>query len=342
VVGDEAVHPAGIINRDAPPNRLPTVANQVKRPDSVSLVIPLQDEEQSVVLLLRSVAAQEQPPDELILVDAGSRDSTVERARRVEPGCPLRIITSGRVFPGVARNLGVEAAKSEWVAFTDGGIELGSAWLRELLEAARDDTDAVFGNVDPVCDSRFRQCAAIAYVSPMNEAGIRGPFIASSLVRRSAILRLGGFPGYRAAEDLIFVHNLRAAGAREAYAPRATVAWQLPATTGSLFKRFALYSEHNLAAGWGRYWHRGVARLYALLVLIMGAAFIVAGGIAALAAVPLFFLARALKAAWAKRVSFAFGTLHPLRVFGAACILLVIDVATVVGAIRWLTRRPRG
>jgi hypothetical protein len=302
-------------------------------------VVPLQDEERTLCALLRSVAQQSHLPDEIVLVDAGSRDRTIEKAVTIELPRPLRIVRTSRVFPGVARNEGVGAARFDWIAFTDGGIVLHPEWLRELLAAADEETDAVFGNLDPICDSFFRECAAIAFVAPRDHHGIRGPSVASTLIRRPRVLVSGGFPPYRAAEDLIFIERLLAAGARVAYAPKAQVRWQISGDLGATFDRFANYSHHNLVAGWGRHWHLGVARLYGLVLLVVVAAHLTGAGAWAWLALPLFFVARAARAAWVKRSSFSFSTFHPARILGAAGILAVIDAAAMTGCVRWLWQK---
>jgi glycosyltransferase involved in cell wall biosynthesis len=307
----------------------------------VSLVVPLQDEELTVRELLASVAKQTRPPDEIVLVDAGSRDRTVERALGAGLSRHLRIVRTSRIFPGAARNEGVAAAQFEWIAFTDGGIALHPEWLQELLARATCEVDVVFGGVDPVCDTYFRECAAVAYVPPRDEHGVRGPFVASSLMRRSIFSSAGGFPNYRAAEDLIFVERARAAGARFAYAPSAVVWWQLAGTLNATFSRFAVYSYHNLVAGWGRHWHLGVARLYVLLALAISGLALSGTGLPAWPLVPLFFITRAAKAARLKRGSFGFSTTHPGRIFGAAGLLVVIDAATAIGWLRWLREALR-
>jgi hypothetical protein len=128
--------------------------------------------------------------------------------------------------------------------------------------------------------------------------------------------------------------------ARLAFAPRAVAHWQIQGSTGTTFRRFALYSRHNLAAGRARYWHLGVARLY--LALAVAITFAVGAGMLSLGVVlvPVFFLSRALKAALTKRKSFPFNTLHPPRVAGAAAILFVVDCATAFGALAWLLQWP--
>jgi len=308
----------------------------------VSVVIPLQDEEQTIESLLRSLAAQTLQPREIILVDAGSHDETVRRALAVGEGLPIRIVSAGRVYPGVARNAGVQDSTQDWIAFTDGGVVTDVGWLAGLVERAKPGTDVVFGNYEPVCDTRFKECSAIAYVSARNRDGMREPFVASCLVRRSAFDRAGGFPAFRAAEDLIFIRRLSESGAQATSAPTALVRWQIAGSVATTFKRFASYSFHNLVAGWAQHWHAGTVRLYLALTAVLVVAVRFAGGAWAAPAALAFFLVRAVKAAYQKRRSFDFRTTTPMRIVGTAGILVLIDLATLVGFIRWIIAgRPR-
>ncbi|HUG54125.1 MAG TPA: glycosyltransferase [Vicinamibacteria bacterium] len=304
--------------------------------------MPLRDEEASVASLLEGITLQTRPPDELVVVDAGSTDATAALVSACEAPIPLRLVRAGPLHPGLARNAGVEAAAHPWLAFTDGGARAVPAWLHDLLAAAEaDQADVVFGSFEPVCDSLFRRCAAVAYVPGPGPQGIRGPSVASMALRRDVFDRTGGFPPFRAAEDLIFLERLAALPVRIAYAPGAVVHWELAPDARRTFRRFALYSEHNLRAGRGRYWHRGVLRHYVLMALAGSAALLAGAGAWALAVYPLWQLARAARSAWLKRRAFAFSTLDPRLVVGAAALLCLIDLATFTGALRWL-RRPRG
>jgi hypothetical protein len=192
-----------------------------------------------------------------------------------------------------------------------------------------------------VCDTFFRQCAAIAYVPQKDRTGTRGIFIASALVRRDAFARVGGFPPYRAAEDEIFFDMAGHLKLAITFAPRAMVYWTIAGSFQGTFARFASYSYHNLLAGWGHRWHLGIARLYAILTLMLVA------GIGAgwhpwiWLLLPAFFAARAVKAAWLKRRSYTFVTLQPARIFLTALLLLVIDAATLAGFLRWVVMRAR-
>ena len=292
-----------------------------------------------MVALLESIAGQDHPPDEVVVVDAGSRDQTAELVSAFAAPVPVRLEREGELYPGLARNAGAARAAHPWLAFTDGGVRLAPGWLAELVAAAQAGAaDVVFGSYDPVCDTFFRRCAAVAYVPAPGPHGIRGPSVASMALTREAFERAGRFPPFRAAEDLIFMEHLFALPLRIAYAPRARVHWQLAPDVRRTFRRFALYSEHNVRAGRARYWHVGVLRHYLLMGLLMAGLASTGAGAWALAIFPLWQTARAARSAWQKRAAFDFRALDPRHVFGAAALLGVIDVATLAGAIRWLVR----
>jgi glycosyltransferase involved in cell wall biosynthesis len=76
-----------------------------------------------------SVFAQDYPNTELIVVDDGSTDQTVEKIRRY--GHRVQIITQANQGSAVARNAGLAAARGEYVAFLDSD----DVWLPGKLSA---------------------------------------------------------------------------------------------------------------------------------------------------------------------------------------------------------------
>jgi GT2 family glycosyltransferase len=307
-----------------------------------SLVIPLQNEEASARELLESLARQTHLPDEVVVVDAGSTDETAAIVRKTPVPFPLVLLSCGRLNPGEARNVGVAQAKHGWIGFVDGGIRAEPGWLAELLRVATScDCEVVFGSYEPVCDSFFRECAAMCYVAPYGEWGGRGASVVGMLIRREAFAKVGGFAPFRAAEDLIFLEKIARLGLRTAYAARAVAHWQIAGGWRSTFRRFALYSHHNLEAGRGRHWHWGVARQYLAVACLALTAVLSGWRSVAVALVPAWLVARAAHSAWRKRRSFGFNTLAPGRILMAVPILLTIDLATAVGALRWVVSSER-
>lgn len=93
-----------------------------------SVVIPVFNMQATIQRCLDSVLSQSLQPKEVILVDDGSTDASIETAAR--SGIKVRVLRQLNQGAGAARNLGARAARSEWVAFLDAD----DAWLPMHLE----------------------------------------------------------------------------------------------------------------------------------------------------------------------------------------------------------------
>src|SRR2546422_11174471 len=94
---------------------------------SVSVVVPVRNEESSIGGVIESMLGQSMPPKEIIFVDGGSSDKTREIIRDcINDEDPLRLIEHRDAYPGRARNLGIQQARTEWIAMTDAGTIIKS------------------------------------------------------------------------------------------------------------------------------------------------------------------------------------------------------------------------
>ena len=169
---------------------------------TVSVVIPAYRAAAVIGRALKSVAAQTVQPVLVIVVDDGSDDGTAEAARALsnifEDGV-LMVIEQSNRGPGAARNRGLSAAASTYIAFLDADDE----WLPEHLERSlgemakgnfvltAHDFLAIRGErrEHVACARRFRGM-------PDPFVGLyRKGFIGAStvLARRDAIVAAGGF-----------------------------------------------------------------------------------------------------------------------------------------------------
>ena len=85
----------------------------------LSIVVPCFNVEKYVREALDSIVAQSQLPDEVIVIDDGSTDSTIDVLRLYETHENFRIIQTANCGLGTARNLGRSIARSEYVYFFD-------------------------------------------------------------------------------------------------------------------------------------------------------------------------------------------------------------------------------
>jgi GT2 family glycosyltransferase len=99
-----------------------------------AVVIPLYNKRPHIERALRSALAQTAPPGEIVVVDDGSTDGSYEYVQSLDDG---RIKLHRRDSPGAggyaARNLGIERATCDWIAFLDADDE----WLPDHLEQIR-------------------------------------------------------------------------------------------------------------------------------------------------------------------------------------------------------------
>ena len=166
----------------------------------VDVVIPVFNGQETIVAAINSVLiGQGGWVRCIIVVDDGSRDETVATIRKL--GCPLiELVSTPNQGVARARNLGIEKASAEWVAFLDAD----DVWMPNKLDAQLRCAREVGAGF--VCGSVSGQSAmASCPISPKRLA--RGNFVATSsvLVRRSVLQQIQPVftPGMSFAEDYL-------------------------------------------------------------------------------------------------------------------------------------------
>lgn len=94
----------------------------------ISVVIPAYNAGPYIGRAIESVLNQTVLPAEILIVDDGSTDNTIEVVGSY--GNRVRLIEQANAGASAARNAGIEAATGEWIAFLDGDDE----WIPEKLE----------------------------------------------------------------------------------------------------------------------------------------------------------------------------------------------------------------
>jgi len=96
---------------------------------SVSVIIPVYNRVKSIGRALDSVLKQTYQPKEIIVVDDGSTDGTVDYIRENYP--QVTVLTQANQVPSAARNRGIAHSTGEWVALLDSD----DIWLPDKLRA---------------------------------------------------------------------------------------------------------------------------------------------------------------------------------------------------------------
>src|SRR3972149_6804264 len=100
----------------------------------LSVIIPTYNEKKSVGECLGSLAGQTYPDFEIILVDDGSTDKTLDILAGLREKIPnLRIFEQLHKGPGTARNLGAKKASGEILVFVDADMAFEKNFLKNLV-----------------------------------------------------------------------------------------------------------------------------------------------------------------------------------------------------------------
>jgi len=176
----------------------------------VSVVIPALDEAANVERALASVRGA----DEVIVVDGGSQDATVGRARSA--GAQVLVSPRGR---GIQLHHGALRSTGDWLVFLHADTILEEGWRSALLALA---PDVVGGAFRFAVDSPRRAYRILEWGVASRCRLFRLPFGDQALfARRTCYERLGGFRPFPLMEDVDFVGRLRALGPLSFPRPRA-------------------------------------------------------------------------------------------------------------------------
>jgi GT2 family glycosyltransferase len=115
---------------------------------SVTVVVINFDGKHHLEECLRSIQEADGPISQVILVDDGSTDGSIEFVKRRFPEVKVIRLTRNQ-GPSVARNVGIEAAQTRWVCLLDNDVVVDRGWLVPLLEAMNADQDVA------ICSSRI-------------------------------------------------------------------------------------------------------------------------------------------------------------------------------------------
>lgn len=188
-----------------------------------SIVVPCFNAASTVRETLDSALAQGGDL-EVIAVDDGSRDDTLEILRSYGPA--IRILSGPNRGVSAARNWGLEEAVGDWVVFLDADdvLEPGALAARRAA-AERAGADVVFSGWTQFAQapdgrwrrgvSRFVDMAAIEADAQLVFAGEVLPPPGGILYRRSLAEAVGGFrPNLPVVQDVRFLFDCARAGAR--------------------------------------------------------------------------------------------------------------------------------
>jgi glycosyltransferase involved in cell wall biosynthesis len=316
------------------------------KPLGVSFIATLLNEEETLAEWWSSIMGQTRRPDEVVVVDGGSRDGTVSVLTRLANDAPfgvrVEVLEGSNIAQG--RNRAISMARNEVIAVSDGGCILEPHWLENLVRPMEEDPQVqlVAGFYQPLHGRWFQDLAACATLPLYWEVRERRfmPSSRSLAFRRGVWERVGGYPEWLdIGEDMYFNHTWKKMGIKHVMAKEALVYWRMREDLPSLLKQYFLYARGDGESG--MYPQRHLLRFatYAWLAFILAGKGNRASKVATIVAAQLYAGRR-----WARIPSFM--AMHPAWQRAAAVpailpLMFLIDAAKMAGYVNGLTRRRR-
>ncbi len=255
---------------------------------SLSVIVPVRNEEQHIADIIYQLESQslDAAEYEILIVDGRSEDRTREVVQALQQKyVNLRLLDNPRYLSGAARNLGVRAARGEYVLFVDGHCRILSRdMLSEVLKTFRSGKQCISRPQPQITDgvTSYQRAVSRARHSPIgHNVGSAiytstetecNPMSAGCGYTRELYQRLGGVDEqFDAAEDVEFNLRVHQAGIRAYHSEQFSVGYFPRKNFLALFRQLFRY-------GYGRARlarkHHGYWPLAGVLLSLFSLAFI--------------------------------------------------------------------
>jgi len=217
----------------------------------ISLIATVLNADDHIGAFLASIAAQDRVPDEVIVVDGGSTDGTLQRLR--DAGDTITLIEDPGANIARGRNLAIAAASHDAIAVADADCAYGPGWIAALVAPLEDGADVAMGWTEPVIGSLLDACvASLGFPLAATEVDETSfmPSARSVAFRREAIDAVGGYPEWLPiGEDMWVNHRWRERGFAMRMAPDAVASWHPRGSLGDIWTQYVRYARGDGQAG---------------------------------------------------------------------------------------------
>ena len=252
----------------------------------VSVCITVFNEEKSVGKLLESLLDQTKNPDEIVIVDGGSKDKSVEIISHLQKKDGRIKLLVQKCSRAKGRNLGVELAKNETIAMTDADCVADKHWLKRITDPFKiQQVDIVAGFYKMITQNPMQKAASVFLGVTPNSFDVNFlPSTRSIAFRKIAWEVIGGFPEKKgnSAEDTDFNYKAVKLGMKFARVKNAIVEWEMPKTLKETLVKIYNYAKWD--AKYGVWWHpthkfssHNIKVLLVLLRYFLGLLFFILG-----------------------------------------------------------------
>jgi glycosyltransferase involved in cell wall biosynthesis len=206
---------------------------------TVSVIIPAHNAAQFICESIDSVLEQTLQPREILVVDDGSTDQTVQLVENFSH--PVRLIKQKHQGVSAARNLGICESLGGFVAFIDADdVFIEPTKLQKQLQIIIDKNCDIVMSGWRITDENLNIIAdrpvwlEVPHLNLFNWLRSVAVLPSAMMVRRSKLVDIGGFDeDLTNAEDVDLIFRLALAGCRAEWLQEITVAYRKHSTNAS-------------------------------------------------------------------------------------------------------------
>lgn len=214
----------------------------------LSIVIPVYNREDEMRELLESLAGQDNPDFEVIVVEDGSTHRSDKVVEEYKDRLDIKYFYKPNSGPGLTRNYGSDRSSGEYLIYLDSDCVIPSQYTNVLHHYLAEHKVDFFGGPDGAAEDFSDLQKAISYsmTSFFTTGGIRGgkrkldKFFPRSFnmgYRREVYNVVGGFLGIKHGEDTELSYRIAEKGYNSAFIPEAYVYHKRRTTTKAFFKQ---------------------------------------------------------------------------------------------------------
>lgn len=223
----------------------------------LSFITTVLNEEGNIEKFLKSLSSQTVLPDEVIIVDGGSTDKTVDRIKNYES----RIRSKGIKFKliekkgnrSVGRNEAIKNARGDIILSSDAGCVLDKNWVKNIIKPFENKkNDVVSGYYKGTGETVFEK-SLIPYVLVMEDRLSSENFLPAtrSMAFKKEIWKKAGRFDEKLShnEDFEFAKRLKKSGANIKFVKDAIVYWRPRKNIKEAFIMFYRFAFGDAEAG---------------------------------------------------------------------------------------------
>jgi len=246
--------------------------------NKITLITTVLNDEKGINELFDALLNQSIQPDEIIVVDGGSKDKTITTVESyIAKFNRIIILQASNTNISQGRNLAISNASYPIIVVTDAGCRPEKKWLFEITKPLLDsnEVDAVSSKVIAETSSVLEHYSGLLSLPDHSTKEQEELFYGrGSAFRKTLWEKVGGYPEWLyTAEDSLFALAAKKRGFSIIHNPKAIIYWRPRNSLLKIAKMFFLYGKGNGRIAWGGeikgvfYWLRNHGLLFLSFLL---------------------------------------------------------------------------